>query len=95
MAKFLKIDTGANGKFLIPSDGFIFAKRNTNTDTLIFYTSANNLESIAIFHDSTTGSEVADFIQDEMVRLAETNWRNAVVDITGKSPFTITDLAIQ
>jgi hypothetical protein len=95
MAKFLKIDTGANGKFLIPSDGFIFAKRNTNTDTLIFYTSDNNLESIAIFHDSTTGSEVADFIQDEMVRLAETNWRNAVVDITGKSPFTITDLAIQ
>ncbi len=95
MAKFLKIDTGANGKFLIPADRFIFAKRNNNTTTLLYYVSANALERISLFHASNPASEVADFIQDEIVRLAETNWRNAVVDITGKSPFTITDLAIQ
>ena len=95
MAKFLKIDTGANGKFLIPADRFIFAKRNNNTDTLIYYVSANALERIAVFHDSNPASEVADFIQDEIVKLAETNWRNAVVDITGKSPYAITNLAIQ
>lgn len=94
MAKFLKIDTGANGKFLFPADGFIWLKKNNNTSTFVIYTSANPQEIVKIFHDSTTGHEVSDFFQNQMVNLAETNWRNAVVDITDKCPITITNVTI-
>lgn len=94
MAKFLKIDTGANGEFLIPADGFIWARRNNDASSFLIYISPNIKEIIKITHGSTTGHEVSDFFQNQMVNLAETNWRNAVVDITDKCPFQITDIAI-
>lgn len=100
MAKFLTIDTGANGKFLIPADGFVFTRIGGNpSGGLLFYETPNNLEYIKIIYDSVSASDevnLIQFIQDEMIGLAQTNWRNAVVDITDRipKPFNITDVAI-
>ena len=99
MAKFLTIDTGANGKFLIPADGFVMTRRSSATNTYIFYESSNNLDLIAITYDAVSSSDedkFFQFIQDEMIDLAQTNWRNAVVDITDRipKPFNVTNVSI-
>jgi len=99
MAKFLTIDTGANGKFLLPADGFVLSRRSSATTTYIFYESSNSLDNISLIYDSVSGSDeyaLTKFIQDEMVNLAQTNWRNAVVDITDRipKPYNITNVTI-
>lgn len=102
MAKFLTIDTGANGKFLIPADGFVFTRKSSSTpllSTVIFYESSNNLDVISITYDAVSSSDedkFFQFIQDEMIDLAQTNWRNAVVDITDRipKPFNVTNVSI-
>jgi hypothetical protein len=102
MAKFLTIDTGANGKFLIPADGFVFARKSSSEPlltTVIFYESPNNLDTLAITYDAVSSSDAgnfAEFIENEIVDLAQTNWRNAVVDITDRipNPFNVTNVSI-
>ena len=102
MAKFLTIDTGANGKFLIPADGFVFTRKSSSTPlttTVIFYESANNSDVIEIIYDAVSSSDddnFAQFIENEMIDLAQTNWRNAVVDITDRTPkpFNVTNVRI-
>lgn len=99
MAKFLTIDTGANGKFLLPADGFVLSRRSSATTTYIFYESANSLDNVSLVYDSVSGSDeyaLTKFIQDEMVELAQTHWTNAVVDITDRvpKPYNITNVTI-
>jgi len=102
MAKFLTIDTGANGKFLIPADGFVYTRKSSSspsTTTVIFYESSNNLDLIAIAYDAVSSSDednFAQFIENEIIDLAQTNWRNAVVDITDRmpKPFNVTNVSI-
>ncbi len=102
MAKFLTIDTGANGKFLLPADGFVFTRKSTTTpllSTVIFYESSNSLDVVVITYDAVSSSDddnFAQFIENEMIDLAQTNWRNAVVDITDRipKPFNITNVSI-
>ncbi len=97
MAKFLKVNTATNGKFLIPADGFVFARRGSSTQTFIYIESSNNFESIILINDPVTSSDeqaLVQFIQDEMVDLAQTHWTNAVVDITDRipKPYNITNV---
>ena len=102
MAKFLTIDTGDNGKFLIPADGFVFTRKSTGSPsitTVIFYESPNSLDTLAITYDAVSSSDednFAEFIENEMIDLAQTNWRNAVVDITDRipNPFNVTNVSI-
>jgi len=102
MAKFLTIDTGDNGKFLIPADGFVYTRKSSSspsTTTIIFYESPNNLDLIAITYDAVSSSDEDNFfqfIENEIIDLAQTNWRNAVVDITDRipKPFNVTNVSI-
>ncbi len=105
MAKFLTIDTGANGKFLIPADGFVFTKKSTGSPlitTLIFYetpNTPNSLDTLVITYDAVSSSDdnnFAQFIENEIIDLAQTNWTNAVVDITDRipNPFNVTNVSI-
>lgn len=102
MAKFLTIDTGYNGKFLIPADGFVFTRKSSSEPlitTVVFYENTNSLETISITYDAVSSSDVdnfVEFIENEMVDLAQTNWRNAVVDITDRipNPFNVTNVSI-
>ena len=102
MAKFLTIDTGANGKFLIPADGFVYTRKSSSTpllSTVIFYESVNSLDTLVITYDAVSSPDddnFAQFIENEMIDLAQTNWRNAVVDITDRipKPFNVTNVSI-
>jgi len=79
MAKFLTIDTGDNGKFLIPADGFVYTRKSSSspsTTTIIFYESPNNLDLIAITYDAVSSSDEDNFfqfIENEIIDLAQTN----------------------
>ena len=101
MAKFLTIDTGANGKFLIPADGFIFSRKESDIKTYIFLESNPfYLDTLVLTYDSVSGFDenaLTKFIQDEMVELAQTHWTNAVVDITDRipKPFNVTNVTIE
>ena len=99
MAKFLTIDTGANGKFLLPADGFIFSRKESDINTYIFVKNNNILDTLVLTYDSVSGFDenaLTKFIQDEMVELAQTHWTNAVVDITDRipKPYNITNVSI-
>jgi hypothetical protein len=99
MAKFLTIDTGANGKFLIPADGFIFSRKESDIKTYIFLKNNTVFDTLVLTYDSVSGFDenaLTKFIQDEMVELAQTHWTNAVVDITDRipKPYNITNVSI-
>jgi len=93
MAKFLKFSYSGQS-FLLPADGFIMAKKVTGTTTDLHYISPNAEDKITITHSTQSGNEIPDFIQNEIINLAQTNWRNAVVDITSSSPLTLEEAAI-
>ena len=88
MAKFLTFNYSGQS-FLLPADGFIMAKKGTATTKILYYTSANDEGQIKLTHGSQSGYEIADFIQDQFINLAQTNWRNAAVNITSSSPLTL------
>jgi len=102
MAKFLTIDTGANGKFLLPADGFVFTRKSSSTPlttTVIFYEIPNILDTLAITYDAVSISDTdnfVEFIENEMIDLAQTHWTNAVVDITDRipKPFNVTNVGM-
>ena len=88
MAKFLTFNYSGQS-FLLPADGFIMAKKGTATTTILYYTSANDEGQIKLTHGSQSGHEMPDFIQNQFINLAQTNWRNAAVNITSSSPLTL------
>ena len=88
MAKFLTFNNSGQS-FLLPADGFIMAKKGSATSTILYYISANELDQIRLTHEAQSGHEMADFMQDQFINLAQTNWRNAVVNITSSSPLTL------
>lgn len=88
MAKFLTFNYSGQS-FLLPADGFIMAKKTSATQTTLYYMSANDEDQIRLTHASQSGHEIADFIQDQFINLAQTNWRNAAVNITSLSPLTL------
>ena len=99
MAKFLTIDTGVEGKFLIPADGFVFSRKESDIKTYIFLKNNNVRDTLVLTYDSVSGFDenaLTKFIQDEMVELAQTHWTNAVVDITDRipKPYNITNVSI-
>jgi hypothetical protein len=93
MAKFLTFNYSGQS-FLLPADGFIMAKKFDATSTTLYYISANDDETIRLTHASQSGHEIADFIQDQFINLAQTNWRNAAVNITSSSPLTLEEALI-
>jgi hypothetical protein len=93
MAKFLTFNYSGQS-FLLPADGFIMAKTSNSTTTILFYISANDSETIRLTHAAQAGHEIADFIQDQFINLAQTNWRNAAVNITSSSPLTLQEALI-
>ena len=93
MAKFLTFNYSGQS-FILPADGFIMAKKTLATTTILNYVSANDEDTIRLIHAAQSGHEIADFIQDQFINLAQTNWRNAVVDITSLSPLTLEEALI-
>ena len=95
MAKFLKVTTVNNGKHVIPADGVIFCKKSNGSNTIIYYEADNVFDQITVEHGNLTGHEFADFLQNQFINLAQTNWRNAVVDITSSAPSTVQSVTMQ
>ena len=93
MAKFLTFNYSGQS-FLLPADGFIMAKKGSATTTILYYISANAEDQIRLTHAAQAGHEIADFIQDQFINLAQTNWRNAAVNITSSSPLTLEEALI-
>lgn len=96
MAKFLIYKTAANGEFLIPQNGFVTVLReiSDNTITSINYVSPNDNDQIQLEHAADAGRLVQSFIKDKFKEMAETNWTNAIIDITADCPLEITDITI-
>ena len=92
MAKFLKATTVNAGKHVVPADNFIMCKKSSNTVTEAYYEAQNDFDKIVITHGSLSGHEFSDFLQNQLINLAQTNWRNAVVDITSSAPATIENI---
>jgi hypothetical protein len=94
MAKFLKATTVSAGKHVVPADGFIMCKKSSNTVTEAYYEAQNDFDKIVITHGSLSGHEFPEFLQNQLINLAQTNWRNAVVDVTSSAPATIQNIEI-
>ena len=94
MAKFLKATTVSAGKHVVPADNFIMCEKSNATSTVIHYRSENDFDKIVVTHDSLSGHEFSDFLQNQFINLAQTNWRNAVIDITSSAPATIQNIEI-
>jgi len=95
MAKFLTI-TVSGIDYIIPQNGFVAVLQeiDDNTITNINYTSANAKDQIKLEHAADTGKIVQDFIKDKLKEMAETNWTNAIIDITADCPIEITGITI-
>lgn len=95
MAKFLTITVGG-ADYIIPQNGFVAVLQeiDDNTITNINYTSANSQDQIKLEHAADTGKIVQDFIKDKFKKMAETNWTNAIIDITAECPIEITGITI-
>jgi hypothetical protein len=94
MAKFLKATTVNAGKHVVPADGFIMCKKSSNTVTEAHYEAESDVDKIVITHGSLSGHEFPEFLQNQLINLAQTNWRNAVVDVTSSAPATIQNIEI-
>ncbi len=95
MAKFLTI-TVSGIDYIIPQNGFVVVLQEIadNTITNINYVSANSQDQIKLEHVADTGKIVQDFIKDKFKEMAETNWTNAIIDITADCPIEITGITI-
>ena len=95
MAKFLTI-TVSGIDYIIPQNGFVTVMQESGDDTTtaINYTSANFREQILLTHAADTGKLVQDFIKDKFKEMAETNWTNAIIDITDDCPLDIITVTI-
>ena len=95
MAKFLTI-TVSGIDYIIPQNGFVAVLQEVgdNTITNINYTSVNSQDQIKLEHAADTGKIVQDFIKDKFKEMAETNWTNAIIDITADCPIEITGITI-
>jgi hypothetical protein len=95
MAKFLTI-TVSGVDYIIPQNGFVAVLQeiDNNTITNINYISANSQDQIKLEHAADTGKIVQDFIKDKFKEMAETNWTNAIIDITADCPIEITGITI-
>jgi len=91
MAKFLTITVGG-ADYIIPQNGFVAVLQEVgnNTRTNVNYNSANSSDQIRLVHAADTGKLVQDFIKDKFKEMAETNWTNAIIDITDDCPIEIT-----
>ncbi len=94
MAKFLTVSTASHGKLLIPQEKFIIVLKSTNTQSRITYESSNANNQIIITHNTDSGNVVSTFIQDKMIELAQSSWKDSVIDITDSCPIEITNLTI-
>jgi len=95
MAKFLTV-TVSGADYIIPQNGFVAVSQEPtdNTRTNINYISANSSDQIKLVHAADTGKIVQDFIKDKFKEMAETNWTNAIIDITADCPIEITGITI-
>ncbi len=95
MAKFLTV-TVSGADYIIPQNGFVAVLQeiDDNTITNINYISANSSDQIKLVHAADTGKIVQDFIKDKFKEMAETNWTNAIIDITADCPIEITGITI-
>jgi len=95
MAKFLTI-TVSGVDYIIPQNGFVAVLQeiDDNTITNVNYISANSSDQIKLEHVADTGKLVQDFIKDKFKEMAETNWTNAIIDITADCPIEITGITI-
>lgn len=95
MAKFLTI-TVSGIDYIIPQNDFVAVLQEVgdNTITNINYTSVNSQDQIKLEHAADTGKIVQDFIKDKFKEMAETNWTNAIIDITADCPIEITGITI-
>ena len=91
MAKFLTI-TVSGVDYIIPQNGYVAVLQEPgfSNQTNINYTSVNSTDQIRLSHDSDSGKLVQDFIKDKFKEMAETNWTNAIIDITDDCPLEIT-----
>jgi hypothetical protein len=94
MAKFLIYKTAANGEFLIPQDGFVTVLQSSSTRTDINYVSPNDNDQLQLDHAADAGKLVQDFLKEKFKKMAETNWTNAIIDITADCPIEITDITL-
>ena len=95
MAKFLT-KTVSGIDYIIPQNDFVAVLQEVgdNTITNINYTSVNSQDQIKLEHAADTGKIVQDFIKDKFKEMAETNWTNAIIDITADCPIEITGITI-
>jgi len=95
MAKFLTITVSCID-YIIPQNGFVTVLQEVgnNTRTNVNYISANSSDQIRLVHAADTGKIVQDFIKDKFKEMAETNWTNAIIDITDDCPLSITSVTI-
>ena len=94
MAKFLIYKTAANGEFLIPQDGFVTVLQSSSVRTDINYVSPNDNDQLQLDHAADAGKLVQDFLKEKFKEMAETNWTNAIIDITADCPIEITDIIL-
>ena len=90
MAKFLTI-TVSGVDYIIPQNGFVavLQEPTDTTRTNVNYVSANDDDQIMLYHAADAGKLVQDFIKDKFKEMAETNWTNAIIDITDDCPLEI------
>ena len=95
MAKFLTI-TVSGIDYIIPQNGFVAVLQEPTDSTItnVNYVSANNDDQIQLTHAADAGKLVQNFIKDKFKEMAETNWTNAIIDITADCPIEITGITI-
>ena len=98
MTKFLKVRTSANGDLIMPADKFVMVSTGGGgfTTTVINYLTTGAFDTITLTHaaDTNSGFNMINYIQNQLIQVAQSKWSESVLDITDNSPLVISNVTI-
>tara|TARA_R100001369_G_scaffold91098_1_gene131445 strand:- start:860 stop:1165 length:306 start_codon:yes stop_codon:yes gene_type:complete len=100
MAKFLKVQTAANGNLIMPADKMVMVSTGGvgggYTTTIVNYLTTGEFDTITITHgaDTATGYNMINYIQNKLIEVAQGKWSEGILDITDGAPTVISNVVI-
>jgi|TARA_R110002050_G_scaffold1231_1_gene8382 hypothetical protein len=98
MTKFLKVRTGANGDLIMPADKFVMVSTGGGsfTTTIINYLTTGAFDTITLTHaaDTNSGFNMINYIQNQLIQVAQSKWSESILDITNDAPTVISNVVI-
>ena len=98
MAKFLKVQTAANGNLIMPADKMVMVSTGGGgfTTTIVNFLTTGAFDTITITHgaDTASGYNMINYIQNKLIQVAQGKWSESILDITDGAPTVITNVVI-